>query len=135
MAKLVTEAELNQVYSELAGEPTDDVTNLPVPEVPQAFQDDVDAVVVAANAGALVSLSPPKTKRKERAAQPDSTLGRRSAIRATQFFLVQQQMTVLAILNLRMTEWAVSKVMTVSLSSIAGSSYMTSVIDPLNETN
>jgi hypothetical protein len=92
LTKLVTEAELNQVYSEFAGEPTDDVPQLPVPEsYLKHFRTKLTLLLVAdvANAGALVSLSPALTKRKKRAAQADSTLDTRCAIRARRDALME----------------------------------------------
>jgi hypothetical protein len=59
LSNLVTEAQLNEVYSEMAEDPSQDTA-----ELPESFQDQVAAVADAANAEAIVSLSPVQTKRK-----------------------------------------------------------------------
>jgi hypothetical protein len=60
LLNLVTEAQLNEVYCEMAEDPPSQDTA----ELPELFQDQVAAVVDAANAEAMVSLSPVQTKRK-----------------------------------------------------------------------
>jgi hypothetical protein len=60
LSNLVTEAQLNEVYCKLAEDPRQDTA-----ELPESFQDQVAAVVDAANAGgAMVFLSPVQNKRK-----------------------------------------------------------------------
>ena len=59
LLNLVTEAELNEVYCKMVEDPRQDTAKLP-----ESFQDQVAAVVDAANAEAMVSLSPVQTKRK-----------------------------------------------------------------------
>jgi hypothetical protein len=58
--KLVTEAQLNEVYCEMAEDPPSQDNA----KLPESFQDQVAAVADAANAEAMVSLSPVQTKRK-----------------------------------------------------------------------
>jgi hypothetical protein len=60
LLNLVTEAQLNEVYCKMAEDPPSQDTA----ELPKLFQDQVAAVVDAANAEAMVSLSPVQTKRK-----------------------------------------------------------------------
>ena len=72
---LLTEAELNQVYSKFSAEPTGDV-----PQLPESFQEQVDAVADVATASALVSISPPQTKRKR--SPPNINKDGRDVIRA-----------------------------------------------------
>jgi hypothetical protein len=56
LLKLVTEAQLNEVYCMLAEDPRQDTA-----ELPELFQDQVSAVADAENANeAMVSLSPLK---------------------------------------------------------------------------
>ena len=57
--KLVTEAQLNKVYCEMAEDTTQVSSNFP-----QSFQDQVVALTDGANNEAMVSLSPVLTKRK-----------------------------------------------------------------------
>jgi hypothetical protein len=60
LSNLVTEAQLNKVYCKLAEDPRQDTVSLP-----ESFQDQVDAVADAANAGeVMVSLFPLQTNRK-----------------------------------------------------------------------
>jgi hypothetical protein len=59
LKNLVTEAQLNEVYCEMAADPSQVSA-----ELPESFQDQVVAVTDAANAEAMVSLSPVQTKRK-----------------------------------------------------------------------
>jgi hypothetical protein len=61
LSNLVTEAQLNEVYCEMADDLSQDTA-----ELPELFQEQVAAVADAANAEAMVSLSPVqiKTKRK-----------------------------------------------------------------------
>ena len=59
MKNLVTEAQLNNVYTEFADEPINKLAPLP-----DSFQAEVDAVADAAMAGALQTISPAHTKRK-----------------------------------------------------------------------
>jgi hypothetical protein len=82
LKNLVTEAELNQVYSEFAAEPTGDM-----PQVSESFQEQVDAVADVAMAGALVSLTPPQTKRKR--ATTETTKDTRNVIRAKRDALME----------------------------------------------
>ena len=60
LLKLVTEAQLNEVYCEMAEDPSQEDTV----ELPESFKDQVAAVADAANAEAMVSLSPLQSKRK-----------------------------------------------------------------------
>jgi hypothetical protein len=59
LSNLVTGAELNEVYCKMVEDPSQYTA-----ELPDSFQDQVAAVVNAANAEAMVSLSPMQTKRK-----------------------------------------------------------------------
>ena len=58
LKNLVTEAQLNEVYCEMAEDPSQDTAKLP-----DLFKDQVAAVADAANAEAMVSLSPLQSKR------------------------------------------------------------------------
>ena len=68
ISNLVTEAQLNEVYCEMAEDPPSQDTA----KLPQSFQDQVAAVVDAANDEAMVSLSPVQTKRRKRPPEDDS---------------------------------------------------------------
>ncbi len=59
LKNVVTEAQLNEVYCEMAEDPSQVSA-----ELPESFQDQFVAVTDAANAEAMVSLSPVQTKRK-----------------------------------------------------------------------
>jgi hypothetical protein len=59
LKNLVTEAQINEVYCKMTEDPKQVSA-----ELPESFQDQVVAVTDAANAEAMVSLSPVQTKRK-----------------------------------------------------------------------
>jgi len=71
--KLVTEAQLNKVYCEMAEDTTQVSSNFP-----QSFQDQVVALTDAANNEAMVSLSPLQTKRKRPPEDIDTSMTERT---------------------------------------------------------
>ncbi len=116
---LVTEVELNQVYSEFAAEqPTGDLH-----QFPESFQEQVDAVADVAMAGALVSISPPQTKRKR--APKETNKDTRDVIRAKRDALMEAVLlptvTNNTTLLITTTDTSPSSQKVLTLSIIAGS--------------